>query len=89
MSNMFNSPSKPFYQSAISMGLNPSPIDIYTDFAYGMFKAYEKQIEPTAVETIWKQYEGYAWFVQMMNELFALTPNGGELSSSNHHRGKA
>ena len=33
MSNMFNSPSKPFYQSAISMGLEPIPIDAYVDFA--------------------------------------------------------
>lgn len=78
MSNMFNSPSKPFYQSAISMGLNPIPIDTYTDFACNLFKEYSKQVEPIVVETIWKQYEGYTWFVQMMmNELFALTPTEG------------
>lgn len=83
MSNMFNSPSKPFYQSAISMGLDPIPIDIYTDFACSLFKEYGKQIEPTVVETIWKQYQGYTWFVQMMmNELFALTPVGGNCQAS-------
>lgn len=83
MNNMFNSPSKPFYQSAISMGLNPIPIDIYTDFACSLFKEYGKQIEPTVVETIWKQYEGYTWFMQMMmNELFALTPVGGNCQAS-------
>ena len=83
MSNMFNSPSKPFYQSAISMGLNPIPIDTYTDFACGLFKEYGKQIEPMVIETIWKRYEGYTWFVQMMmNELFALTSAGGNCQIS-------
>ena len=38
MSNMFNSPSKPFYQSAISMGLEPIPVEVYTDFAARMFE---------------------------------------------------
>ena len=74
MSNMFNSPSKPFYQSAISMGLDPIPIDTYVDFAISLFEDYGKHIERTVIETIWRKYNGYTWFVQMMmNELFALT----------------
>lgn len=78
MSNMFNSPSKPFYQSAISMGLDPIPVDVYTDFAIRMFLHYDKEIDKDVIETVWKQYDGYTWFVQMMmNELFALTPTGG------------
>lgn len=77
MSNMFNSPSKPFYQSAISMGLDPIPMDIYTDFATRMFEENGKHVENSVIETVWRQYDGYTWFVQMMmNELFALTPSG-------------
>ena len=78
MSLMFNSPSKPFYQSAISMGLDAIPVDTYTDFAQRLFSDYGKQVERDTVERVWQQYEGYTWYVQMlMNELFALPPAGG------------
>lgn len=77
MSNMFNSSSKPFYQSAISMGLEPIPINTYSDFAMAMFELYGKHVERSVVENVWNQYDGYTWFVQMMmNELFALTQPG-------------
>lgn len=74
MSNMFNSSSKPFYQSAISMGLAPIPVDTYTDFAIRLFEEHDKHLDPVVVHTIWQQYSGYTWFIQMMmNELFAMT----------------
>lgn len=74
MSNMFNSSSKPFYQSAISMGLAPIPVDTYTDFAIQLFEEHGKHLDPAVAQTVWQQYSGYTWFVQMMmNELFALT----------------
>ena len=77
MSNMFNSPSKPFYQSAISMGLEPIPMDVYTDFAVRLFEDRGKHVDRDVVETIWNMFGGYTWFVQMMmNELFALTSIG-------------
>lgn len=77
MSNMFNSPSKPFYQSAISMGLEPIPINIYSQFATTLFEERGKYIEPEVIEQIWLQFKGYTWFVQMMmNELYALTAEG-------------
>ena len=77
MSNMFNSPSKPFYQSAISMGLEPIPLSTYSDFATHLFEIRGKHINSDVIETIWNQYDGYTWFVQMMmNELYALTSEG-------------
>ena len=83
MSNMFNSPAKPFYQSAISMTLDPIPLPVYKEFALSLFEANNKHIETEVIEGIWKSYEGYTWFVQMMlNELYALTPQGGICSSS-------
>ena len=78
MSNMFNTPSKPFYQSAISMGLDPIPMDTYTDFACHLFQDNGKEIDEEVVKTVWSMFDGYTWFVQMMmNELYALTPTGG------------
>jgi hypothetical protein len=77
MSNMFNSPSKPFYQSAISMGLDPIPVETYADFATQMFEERGKHIDREVIKDVWNKYAGYTWFVQMMmNELFALTPIG-------------
>lgn len=77
MSNMFNTPSKPFYQSAISMGLEPIPVLTYTSFATRLFEERDKHIDKKVIEAIWTQYDGYTWFVQMMmNELYALTPSG-------------
>ena len=77
MSNMFNTPSKPFYQSTISMGLEPIPILTYISFATNLFEERDKHIDKEVIEAIWTQYDGYTWFVQMMmNELYALTPSG-------------
>lgn len=78
MSNMFNSPAKPFYQSAITMGLDSIPMDTYTAFAQRLFSDGDKQVEKEAVEAVWKRYVGYTWYVQMMmNELYAMTqPHG-------------
>ena len=78
MTNMFNSPAKPFYQSAISMGLAPIPVDVYTEFAIHLFEQYGRCIDREVVVNVWHKYDGYTWYVQMvMNELFALTESDG------------
>ena len=83
MSLMFNSPAKPFYQSAVSMGLEPIPVDVYCDFATQLFAENGKRIDRKVIETVWRQYEGYTWFVQMMmNELYALTSAGATCDES-------
>ncbi len=77
MANMFTSPSKPFYQSSITMGLDPIPMPVYTAFAQGLFERYGKMVAAEVVETVYNQMCGCTWFVQMMmNELFALTREG-------------
>lgn len=77
MSQMFLSPSKPFYQSVITMGLNPIPLPAYSSFAIRLFEENAKHVLPEVVESVYTAYAGVSWFVQMMmNELFALTPTG-------------
>lgn len=77
MSNMFNSSSKPFYQSAISMGLDPIPLDTYTEFASHLFELRGKHVSKELTAKVYQQFNGCTWFVQMMmNELFALTGHG-------------
>ena len=74
MSNMFNSSSKPFYQSAISMGLEPIPVPVYVEFAERLFEERGKHVSRELVELVYGMFDGCTWFVQMMmNELFALT----------------
>lgn len=74
MSNMFHSSSKPFYQSAISMGLEPIPMDAYVEFADRLFEERGKHVSHELVEKAYTMFDGCTWFVQMMmNELFALT----------------
>lgn len=77
MSMMFNSPKKPFYQSAISMGLEPIPQDTYVRFATELFEQSGRSITPDVVSAVYQTFDGVTWFVQMlMNELYSLTPMG-------------
>ena len=74
MSNMFNSSSKPFYQSAICMGLDPIPLETYTSFASRLFEERGKHVSEELISRVYQQFNGCTWFVQMlMNELFSLT----------------
>ena len=58
MSNMFNSPSKPFYQSTISMGLEPIPLATYSAFASSLFAERGKHIDGEVVEAVWRDLCG-------------------------------
>ena len=90
MSHMFNSPSKPFYQSAISMSLAPIPMAAYRDFAIRLFEERGKHVEPEVIERVYRMFDGCTWYVQMMmNELFALTPfdaicTAGQIEQARH-----
>ena len=77
MSQMFHSPSKPFYQSVISADLKPLERQTYISFAQKQFSQYGKDIDPTLVGMVYDEFEGTTWYMQMMmNELFALTDKG-------------
>lgn len=81
MANMFSSPSRPFYNSSITMGLNAIPLSTYTEFAEKMFSLHNKQVNKDVVIEVYNRFEGYTWFMQMlMNELFAITPVGSVCS---------
>lgn len=77
MTQMFNSPAKPFYQSAIGMTLQPLDRAVYADFARRLFALNGRRLANGVAEEVYDYTEGYTWFMQMlMNELFALTPIG-------------
>ena len=59
------------------MDLRPLNLEVYTDFACRLFSLYGKQLDPSTVTTIYDDYEGTTWYMQMMlNELFAITAAG-------------
>lgn len=77
MTQMFNSPAKPFCQSAIGMTLQPLDRAVYADFARRLFALNGRRLANGVAEEVYDYTEGYTWFMQMlMNELFALTPLG-------------
>lgn len=77
MSQIFNSPSKPFYQSVISVDLKPLERQTYIDFSQRQFIHYGRDIDPALVGMVYDEFEGTTWYMQMMmNELFALTDKG-------------
>ncbi len=77
MTQMFLSPSKPFYQSTINMGLDPIPCEIYVDFAKRMFILGKKTIEDEAVRQVYELCRGITWYMQMLlNEMFTITNPG-------------
>jgi len=77
MGNMFQSASRPFYQSVSMMHLDAIPLPNYTDFARHHFKVAQKEISPETVDAIYVQFEGITWYMQkMLQVLYDMTPAG-------------
>lgn len=77
MSEIFTSPSRPFYQSVITMGLAPISLEKYVEFARRQFRDYGKDVETKVIETVYTQFHGVTSCLQrVMNVLFFRTaPN--------------
>ena len=78
MSEMFLSPSRPFYQSVMPMSLDTIPLDRYWTFAEPQFaKNGDRRISYEVVASVYQRFEGVTANVQrMMNMLYMLTPKG-------------
>ena len=77
MAEIFNSPSRPFYQSTSMMTLDCIPMDKYCTFAQKHFKAADKVLPAMVFQKVYERFEGITWYVQrIMNELFAISSSG-------------
>ena len=77
MSEIFSSPSRPFYQSVITMGIEPLSLDKYREFARQKFREYGKDIQPDVVDCVYSLFRGVTSCLQrVMNVLFMRTNNG-------------
>lgn len=78
MTEIFVSPSRPFYQSTSMMSVEPINCEHYVEFAQGLFSEYQKNITKEAVVAAYEKYNGVTWYVQsILNVLFTLTEVGG------------
>lgn len=74
MSEIFNSPSRPFYQSVSLMSLKAITLASYSKFIHDHFTRQKKEIEQIVIDSVYQQFDGITWYVQkLMNELFAST----------------
>ena len=72
MSEMFSSPSRPFYQSVSLMFLKPVPLTEYEVFAQRHFEQGGKKIAEGVVRAIYERFDGTTWYLQkVLNQLYA------------------
>ena len=77
MSEIFTSPSRPFYQSVITMGLAPISLDKYCEFAISQFEKNEKAILREVIEEVYHRFQGVTQCLQrVMNVLYLFTEQG-------------
>lgn len=77
MSQIFSSPSRPFYQSVTMLFLKPVSLDKYSAFAKHHFTQNRKDIAEGVVADIYHRFDGTTWYVQkMLNQIFNMTAQG-------------
>lgn len=82
MTEIFLSASRPFYQSVITMGLDPISEDKYADFAKQLFKQYGKSLDDDVVPQVYHRFNGVTAYLQrIMNVLFMNTERGGRCTA--------
>ena len=74
MEEIFFSASRPFFQSAKAMRLEPIHRDIYCEFATRHFMNARKKIMPEAFALVYDTFQGVTFYVQrIMKDAFAQT----------------
>lgn len=71
MAQIFNSPDRPFYQSAVGMGLYPLHEEVYYDFAKHFFEAKKGYLSKDVFHYIYTQFDGITSNIQqILNRLY-------------------
>lgn len=83
MTEMFVSPSRPFYMSSTLMSLPLLDKDVYADFCQEMFVRGDRQITREAVYRTYDMFNGVTAYMQrVMNEMYATTDKGDTCDGS-------
>lgn len=71
MSQIFHSPDRPFYQSTVSMGLEPLHEEIYYVFAHRFFEDKKGSISQKTFKYIYERFDGVTRNIQLvLNRLY-------------------
>ena len=77
MNEIFTSPARPFYQSVITMALEPIPEEKYAAFAERQFLKNDKMLESGVVHEVYHRFRGVTSALQrIMNVLYLNTECG-------------
>ena len=77
MSEMFMSPSRPFYQSVITMGLSPISEEKYAAFAERLYKEGGKTLASDVTHEVYSRFDGITFCLQReMNVMYLMTGKG-------------
>ena len=84
MSQIFYSPDRPFYQSTVSMGLEPLHEEIYYDFAKHFFEGKKGTLSSEVFHDIYHRFDGVTRNIQLMlNRLYETEKNVVNLEQAN------
>jgi AAA+ ATPase superfamily predicted ATPase len=76
MTQIFNSPERPFYQSTVSMGLEPLHEEIYYDFTRRFFEAKKESFSQEMFHHVYHRFDGVTRSIQLMlNRLYETEKN--------------
>ena len=71
MTQIFNSSDRPFYQSTVSMGLEPLHEEIYYDFARRFFEAKKGSFSQEMFHHVYQRFNGVTRSIQLiLNKLY-------------------
>lgn len=77
LTEMFHSPTRPFYASTSTISLGSIDVEEYEKFAQYHFKDRGKILSDNVVSVIYNKFDGVTWYVQkVLNYLFADTEPG-------------
>lgn len=82
LSQIFDSPSQPFYRSCRNVNLDIIPLETYAEFCKEQFGKGKRSIEDDALKLTYELFSGNTFCMQLtMNELYSLSAPGDNLTT--------
>lgn len=87
MQNIFFSASRPFYQSASFLNLDPIRPEAYLGFVRHHFENGGKVVSDECIHRIYNLFEGHTWYMQtLLNRLYEYLDQGEEMTIEDTER---
>lgn len=83
LSEMFNSPARPFFSSTSTLPLSILPLEKYAEFVDRHFTKAEKNIPYDIIALLYERFEGVTWYMQKVFNQLYMTMQEGEVCTPN------